>query len=153
MHLRFRRQHGIRMTELPGKREHFDDAAKNKFVDVVSIMLKAQVAASGRTSIDYSDGTVNLRALGYIYGFIDAALRTIGEDMAELSGSVSVTFQVFRRLFPGNEQRYLEALIEALPKDAVLTIAVLHGGQQYLDFNNRQLDVPMGLARIVLGSS
>jgi hypothetical protein len=130
----------------------FDDAAKDTFVDSVAIMLKAQVAASGRTSVDHADGTLNPRALGYIYGFVDAALRTIGQDMADIAIGMPITFQILRRLFPGDEQRYLDFVRSSLPNDTDMT-GILQGGQQYLDFNRGQLAVPMGLARIVLESA
>ena len=80
-----------------------------------------------------------MRALGYIYGFIDAALRTIGQDMADNAVGIPITFQVLRRLFPGSEHEYLEFLKENIGKDATIMAAVMYGGQQYIDFNNGKL--------------
>lgn len=93
------------------------------------------------------------RALGYIYGFIDAALRTIGEDMADTAIGVPVTFHVLRGLFPGQEQDCLNVLLDKLGTDEIVMAAVQHGGQQYLDFDNGRLAAPMGLARILVASA
>ncbi len=82
----------------------FGDPQKEQFVVAVSLILEAQLAAAGTSEISEP---LELRALGYIYGFIDAARRTIGQDMADNSVGVPITFQVLRRLFPGSEHEYL----------------------------------------------
>jgi hypothetical protein len=141
------------MANVPIKNPSFDDAAKTKFADAVAIMLKVQIAASGCESVDNADGAINSRALGYMYGFIDAALRTIGQDMADLSVGVPMTFQIFRRLFPGSEERYVQFFRAGLQKDVGMTTAMMVGGQQYIDFNNGKVVAPMGLSRILIGAA
>jgi hypothetical protein len=129
------------------KRSSFGDKQKDEFVSAVSHMLEVQLAAAGTSKISES---LELRALGYIYGFVDAALRTIGEDMADNAVGIPVTFQILRKLFPGSEQDYLEFLKGNVGKNAGMMSAVMYGGQQYIDFNNGKLAAPMGLARTLI---
>jgi hypothetical protein len=131
------------------KRQGFDDRKKQEFVDAISTMFKVQLVVVG-DSIDDQAGNINPKALGYIYGFIDAALRTIGQDMGDESIGIPMTFQVLRQVFPGREEEYLGYLIEHMGHDQIVTAAAAVGGQQYLDFNNGKLAAPMGLARYVL---
>jgi hypothetical protein len=129
----------------------FSDDAKSKFAESIAIMLKAQLTATGGTSIERADGAVNPHALGYIYGFIDGGLRTVGQDMSDNVVGVPITFHVLRLLFPGKEQQYLDFLLKNVPGNANVMAAVLSGGQQYVDFNNGKLAAPMGLARAMIG--
>jgi len=67
------------MVALFGRRKPFDDGNRQTFVEALSSMLEIQVIASGGGSLeDPATGSINGRALGYVYGFIDAALRIIG---------------------------------------------------------------------------
>lgn len=86
----------------------------------------------------------------YVFGFIDAALRTIGQDMSDNAVGIPITFQVMRKLFPGEEQKYVLFLRDRIGTDAVVMMAMQYGGQQYLDFNNGKLAAPMGLAKTLL---
>ncbi len=129
------------------KKTPFGDKQKEQFIAAVSRMLEAQLVAAGTREISEP---LELRALGYVYGFIDAALRTIGQDMADNAVGIPITFQVLRRLFPGNEHDYLEFLKENVGKDATILAAVMYGGQQYIDFNNGKLAAPMGLAKTLI---
>ncbi len=89
------------MFNLFKKRSAFDDEMKTQFVEAVALMLEVQLAAAGRNSVESSKGEIIPKALGYVYGFIDAALRTIGQDMSDPSVGPPVAFQVFRHAFPG----------------------------------------------------
>ena len=131
------------------KRAHFDDEKQQQFVEAIATMLEVQMVVSG-SCIENAVGTINPKALGYIYGFIDAALRTIGQDMSDNSIGIPVTFQILRRLFSGREEKYLAYLAERMGTDQVVTIAAMTGGQQYIDFHNKKVSGPMGLARYIL---
>ena len=135
------------------KRQRCDDQQMECFVAAISTMLEVQLVAVGCRSVEDAAGKVNPRALGYIYGFIDAALQTIGQDMSDTSSGIPITFQVLRRVFPGREEKYCQYLAERMGTDQVVTLAAVSGGQQYLDFNNRKLSAPMGLARCILETS
>jgi hypothetical protein len=128
----------------------FNDEQKEKFVEAISAMLQVQLIAAGDRSIENAAGKVNARALGYIYGFIDAALRTIGHDMSDKSIGIPITFHVLRRILPGREERYVQYLVDRMGTDQQVTLAAVTGGQQYLDFNNGKLAAPMGLTKCLL---
>lgn len=103
-----------------------------------------------RGSIKNSSGRINRKAIGYIYGFIDCALQTIGQDMSDASIGVPITYQVLRGLFPGDEGTFISFLSNNLGDREVLT-GMMEGGQQYADFARPEKQVvPMGLAKILL---
>lgn len=132
------------------KRRGLDDQKQLQFVEAISTMLTVQLVAVGNRSVEDIRGHINPKALGYIYGFIDAGLRTIGYDMGDESIGVPVTFHVLRRVFPGRDEKYLGYLLERMGTDQIVTMAAVTGGQQYMDFNNGKLAAPMGLARYIL---
>jgi len=133
-----------------GRRNAFDDRKKQKFVDAVSGMLRVQLTVAGGCSIEDEKGSLNQKALCYIYGFIDGALRTIGQDMSDTSVGIPITFQVLKNLFPGREERYTQYLANNIGVDEVVTLGAMTGGQQYIDFVKKKIEAPMGLARYIL---
>ena len=60
------------------------------------------------TQIELEKGQINKKAIGYIYGFVDAALQNQGETIADVYVGPPILFGVMRRLFPGQEGRYME---------------------------------------------
>jgi hypothetical protein len=129
----------------------FDEAKRTSFVEAISMMLKVQqVAATGYVIEDLS-GNINRKAMGYIYGFIDGALQTIGQDMRDISIGVPITRQVLECLFPGKADSYMNFLASHIGTDAELIEGVMNGGKQYIDFNKPNAKgAPMGLARYLL---
>jgi len=132
------------------KRRTFDDQKQEQFVAAISIILQVQLTTVANHGVEDDLGNINPKALGYIYGFIDGALRTIGQDMSNESIGIPITFHVLKRVFPGREENYLAYVIERVWHDRNVTMAAMTGGQQYLDFNNGKLAAPMGLARYIL---
>ena len=129
---------------------HLSDEEMGRFATAIAEMLQIQLAVAGDRSIEDANGVINRTAIGYVYGFLDAALRTIGQDMSDTSIGVPITFQVLRRVFPGREARYGEYLAPRMGTDPVVMLGAMRGGQQYIDFNNNKLDAPMGLAKAIL---
>ena len=109
------------------------------------MMLEVQLVAAGP---DVFHSAIERRALGYVYGFIDAALRTIGQDMADVSIGVPITYHVLHRLLPGRETSSVDILRGGVGHDREVMAGVMYGGQQYIDFTNGKLAAPMGLARM-----
>ena len=134
-----------------GRKKAFDDKRKSEFARAVSEMLATQTAVAPRDSLEDADGHINRRAIGYIYGFVDCALRSVGEDMANIAIGVPITHHVIRALFPGREQLYMDFLIKNL-KDEMVVLGMMTGGQQYADFIIKPgaQGVPMGLAKFIL---
>jgi hypothetical protein len=133
---------------LRGKKK-FDDAAMGNLVDSIEIVLKIQltIVASHESDLATARGA---KALGYVYGFVDAALRNVGQDMAYMLIGVPVMYQVLRRVFPGCEERYFDFILQSIQSDPNLMIGIMKGGQQYMDWLNRKLKAPMGLARYLI---
>lgn len=132
------------------RRKAFDNRKKQVFVDAISDMLRVQLAITGGSSIEDAKGNINRKAIGYIYGFIDGALRTIGQNMADESVGVPITFHVLKNLFPGREERYTQYLINHMGTDETVTLGAMTGGQEYLDFAKKKIAAPMGLARYIM---
>jgi hypothetical protein len=128
-----------------GRKNKFDDEAKSKLLTVVVNVLTIQTTPAGRAqSIKDEQGNLKRKALGYVYGFVDAALRVWGQDMADVSVGVPITFQVIRRLWPDHVNECMDYLVKNISKDALLMTGVMRGGQQYLDWRNHKR-TPMGL--------
>jgi hypothetical protein len=132
------------------RRNAFNDSKKQQFAHGISLMLKVQMAYAPDCPIEDTHGNVNNKALGYIYGFIDSALRTIGQDMSDVSVGVPVTFQVLDELFPGRAEEYIQHLANNIGVDEEVTRGVMTGGQQYVDLMNKKIEIPMGLARYLV---
>jgi len=131
------------------RRNKFDDIAKGRLADSLGDVLSIQVAAAGGDLPDLASPR-GAKALGYVYGFVDASLRGIGQDMSDMSVGVPLTYHVLRRVFPGDEQRYLDYIAQSIKSDDQMMAGVMLGGQQYLDCLNGKLRAPMGLARCLI---
>jgi hypothetical protein len=114
-------------------------------------MLKLQPVAVGEKTIESEAGGPKPKAIGYVYGFIDAVLRTKGWDMADLNIGVPIMYHVLRQLWPGRDREFLTFLIEHMSDPSVLA-GCLHGGQQYLDSlkSDNSQKVPMGLGLYIV---
>jgi hypothetical protein len=132
------------------KKQTFNDAQKSRFVQVISSDLEMQKIAGGDCSIEDSKGRPNGKAIGYVYGYIDAALQTIGQDMSDTSIGVPITYQVLNRLFPGRGEDYTRFLIDHM-EDKAVTLGIMTGGQQFIKYiKPGSKGVPMGFARFIM---
>ena len=138
------------------KRETLRDEEKSAFADAIAKLLQIQLVMTAGHTMDFEAGgpKPKPKAIGYVYGYVDAVLRTKGWDMAESEIGPPITFQVIHRLWPGKEREYFDFLAEHL-SDPVVGAGMLHGGQQYLDSlkPENSENVQMGLARYVLTES
>jgi hypothetical protein len=130
----------------------FDDAAKLEFAARIADLLELQKLMAGGSSIEDANGNPKRRAIGYVYGYVDAALRTISQDMEDMSVGVPVLFHVIRKLWPDRVNDYMLFLSKNLPSDDLIHIGIMHGGQQYLDFRKPKNhgNAAMGLARFMI---
>ncbi|MCE5267165.1 MAG: hypothetical protein LLG00_04710 [Planctomycetaceae bacterium] len=135
---------------LPKRRRSLDDINSADFVDSIANVLRFQMIPAAGHSIESANGTLNGKALGYVYGFIDAALHSVGRDMSDVSVGIPISFQVLRHVFPGREDKYLSFLVDHVGVDEAVMLGVMRGGQEYLDFMAGKLPSPMGLAKYVL---
>ncbi len=131
------------------RRWEFDYAAKLKFATWIADTLSLQVALADESKIDLATPK-GAKALGYVYGFVDASLRAAGHDMSDLSIGVPTTWHVLQRIFPGQEERYIDFIASWISTDTVMATGMMLGGQQCVDWLNRKRPAPMGLARCLL---
>ena len=99
------------------------------------------------------DKGIKAKALGYLYGYTDAALHVAGFDTTDASVSAPVMFQVLRHLYPEFDeyQAYMDFLIKNIKTNGLMLAGAQHGGQQYVDWINSKGDfTPMGFARYIL---
>ena len=129
----------------------FDDRRKAELVEMIGATLRTQLLIQGTSIPDLAnpDGS---KALGYVYGFVDAALRSVGQDMAKMDIGPPVTYQVLRAVFDDDANRYLQWLQMHIGESDLMMAGVMSGGQQFVDWQSGKLEMPMGLARFVLES-
>lgn len=140
------------LRNLFGRKATFDDAAKLEFASAIADMLELQRMMAGGSSFEDASGNPKGRAIGYVYGYVDAALRTINQDMNDMSIGVPVLFHVIRKLWPDRVNKYMLFLTKNLQSDGLIHIGMMHGGQQYLDFRKPENhgNAAMGLARFMI---
>ena len=142
------------------KKKILTDTQKLSLIDAVSDMLAIQLDAvrtmierkmvTCKSSIEDVHGRINRRAIGYIYGFIDSALQSSGQDMSDPSVGVATIYHVMRRLFPGREDTYTQFLIKNA-RDKSVMAGMMAGGQQFAEYSKpRHKGAPMGLARFII---
>lgn len=127
------------------------DEQKIAFADMIAEMLQIQLIMVGEKAMDSRAGGPKPGAMGYLYGYVDAVLRSRGLDMRDPELGIPITFQVIRRLWPGKEREYTDFLAGHL-SDPIVCAGIMHGGQQYTDWfkSENSDDVPMGLARYII---
>ena len=92
-------------------RKPMDDEQKASTARKLAMLLEAQLSLSGYKVPDSKNGGPKPRVLGYIYGYIDAALRTDGWE-TDIAIGIPIAFQVFRHLWPDKEREYVEFLTD-----------------------------------------
>lgn len=103
---------------------------------------------SGVTKVEAEKGKFNRKALGYIYGFIDCALQYRQQDITNIDVGLPILYHVFRKLFPGHEQTYIDFLMTHM-EDEVTVLGMLAGGQEYSEFL-KEGKPPLGLSTFIL---
>jgi hypothetical protein len=131
-------------------RKPMDDEQKASIASKLAILLEAQLSLSGSKTPDSKNGGPKPKVLGYVYGYIDAALRTDGWE-TDLDICVPIAFQVFRHLWPDKEREYVEFLTDHLD-DPVVVAACATGGEEQLNSTKLQTgsNVSWSLVRYVL---
>jgi hypothetical protein len=132
------------------RKERVADAELKASAKNIATALSVSMRVSGGR-IEDANGQLNRKALGYVYGFADAALQYRGMDMADVAVGVPFLYMVLNRLFEDNNRAraYANFLIDNVGKDATVMLGVMHGGQQYVDWRNGKMQ-PMGLGRFII---
>jgi hypothetical protein len=134
------------------KRATLNEDQKIEFAETISGMLALQLMLVPDGTIESKAGGPKPKAIGYVYGYVDAALRSRGWDMRDMEVGPPITFHVLRGLWPGKESEYFDFLAGHL-SDLVVNAGILRGGQGFTDYWLRKGDpegVPTGLAQYIL---
>lgn len=110
------------------RRQRFDDDAKQKLIRAIAGMLEVQQAAAGGRTLKDEGGRINRKALGYIYGFVDAAVTSVGQDIPAVF--FPTLYQVLRYLCPDREERYPQFLTDHIGNDELVILGAMKGRQQ-----------------------
>jgi hypothetical protein len=116
-------------------------------------ILEVQLVLAPDTLPEDADGKINGKALGYIYGFIDADLQHRRLDILDSAVGIPIIFRVIEHLFPDKGHRYTAFLVDHVGREADVVVGVMTGGQEYIKLMKRAKDgpVPLGLARMLNG--
>src|SRR5271165_7525611 len=116
------------------KHETLNDDQKIDFAKTISELLEVQLMMlPDRGTIESEAGGPKPKAIGYVYGYVDAALRSRGWNMRDMEIGPPITFHVIRRLWPGKESEYFDFLAEHL-SELVVNAGILRGGQEFTDW-------------------
>ena len=134
-----------------GRKKVFTDDQKIKFVENVSAMLELQMMPATSKSIIDDYGNIKAKALGYAYGWTDAALRSVGQDMSDMSISIPILFNILYRLFPNKAELCMQHLIDNIETDQTVLLGTVAGGTQFNEMRNGKRRTPMGFGMLLSG--
>jgi hypothetical protein len=147
---------GLFRKKTPPKTLFPDDQKKSDMANAIAELLGIQllILPPEHKRIENDDGHIYRKAVGYIYGYIDAFPRMRGLDMSNIEIGPPIIFHVFRKLFPECDPlRYVEFLSANL-RDETVNLGIMHGGQQCIDYSKPGVGgAPIGLSRFILEES
>jgi hypothetical protein len=132
------------------KKQKYGSGTRIALVENVAGMLEIQKTVSGNSPIEDSNGRPNRKAMGYIYGFTNAALISIGQNMSDIYIGMPAIYGVFCALYPGKEAQYTDFLFDHIGKDATVMAGALVGRQQYSDYISGHKSSPMQFGTFLL---
>ena len=134
----------------------FDPAVRHKFIQDMSALFTAQRIIAGK-SIETNSGTINVKALGYMFGYIDFGLKRLGQDASNPTIGKPIVYEIIHLVFPGCEDRCIQYLTDFIGVDGSLTEAALAGHNDFVNHHNanRREEYPrspMGFALALMGA-
>jgi hypothetical protein len=128
-----------------------DVAKKSEIVNFVAHVLRIQIAMAGDASMDDENGKPKCRAMGYVCGLVDAALKSIDQPTADLSAVVPITLQVLRKLWPERADAYMDFFKSNIGDSKLMKLGFEHGFQQWIDYSEPSTpSLPLGLVRFII---
>jgi hypothetical protein len=113
--------------------EFGDTELAAQVVATVATFVDMQMCGDKKEKFETVHG-INQRALGYVYGMLDAALQSAGEDIRDPAIGPPLLLSVFRLLFPTKSERYREILLNNIERDGRIMGGMFDGGQDFTDF-------------------
>jgi hypothetical protein len=95
---------------------------------ILAELLNSQALFIGKVNLIADDGTINTKALGYIYGFADCALQIAKLDIASPFG-IGVLLFLIEEFDEANADRLLAYAVA--PSDNSFMEGVMIGGNDY----------------------
>jgi hypothetical protein len=132
--------------------QSLSDDQKIEFAKTIAGMLELQLMLiDDKVDIESEIGGPKLKCIGYVYGCVDAVLRSRGWDMGDPEVGPPITFHVLRTLWPGKEADYYDFIVDHL-SDQSVGAGALRGGQEFTDWLKGRMPggAPTGLARLML---
>jgi hypothetical protein len=111
-------------------------------------VLGISFEVSGGRGIEDEAGNINQKALGYIYGFVDAALQNRGLSIDHEYGYATLV-GILNKYWPGKGGDYLLHLAEHMKEPEIIG-GIAYGGQDYVDWMKQKQQTPMGLGKSLL---
>jgi hypothetical protein len=136
------------------RRRGLSPEVKATLIHGASAMLLTQTVVP--TPIEDEKGNINRQALGYIFGFVEAAILHLGGDTHDAFVGAPIVLEILKRMYPGHERRYLDFIVLNLETDQAMYDGARYGGQQFQDYvvhNHPSGGHAMGLARCLLGEA
>jgi hypothetical protein len=117
------------------RKKRFDPVVRDKLLTILRELLLLQKTVAGK-SIEIGAGVINRQVLGYMLGFIDSALKIVGQGATDRDLGTPFVYDVIQRIFPGIEGHCLQCLTDLLGTDRELTEAAVTGNNGYLGYIN-----------------
>lgn len=93
-------------------------------------MCGESAEALDRNRTQFRAGRINARALGYVYGFVAAAVTRAGASWSDVSVAIPILHFVLKEVFPGAEAACLQFISEH-PSDSALDKGMHLGEKEY----------------------
>ncbi|MDE3200129.1 MAG: hypothetical protein KGN79_04340 [Acidobacteriota bacterium] len=131
----------------------FTGSSKFEFADRLALQLSVQlvmspVPSAGRTKIEVERGSINKKALGYIYGFIAGGLRSRDQEITDYEVGLPILYHILQKLFPFHERAYMDFLMNHIADELVI-VGIKAGRKDYKDLLHSGTP-PFGLAQFIL---
>lgn len=114
----------------------------------VATLLEMHMFGPAKANFETQEG-VNRKAIGYVYGVVDATLQMIQEDIRDPAVGPPMLLAVFELLFPERSSYYTTFLLDNIASDERMIAGALTGGKEYYDFIKRKMPL-VGLTSTLL---
>jgi hypothetical protein len=140
---------GAKMLGMLWSTPHLDDRAKARLKNRIANLLHEQLSIVPDAAIEDSSGDLNRKAIGYVYGYVNAYLKA-RFDLEPSHICVAVTSEILEVLFPRHESaEYSQFLMRNL-NDRLVVSGKKAGNREFQDYLDNRNAVPVGLARIIV---
>lgn len=120
-----------------------------KWQEIVGAAAEILGPLSGQKSIEDEQGRINLKPLGYIFGYLNAASVYNGINVDTEYGEAALE-GIFETFWPKNGKRYVNALIANTGNSEIIDAAGI-GRNDYIQ-KARKDAIPLGFSMCILAN-